>query len=323
MKKLLISLPLALAFALTPLASSAETFPSKTVRWVVPYPAGGGSDFMARTVTLALPELLGQPVIVENKPGGNGAVAVADIKRAPKDGHTIINVDNGILVFNPVLYKKLGYDPAVDLRPVTLLGSLPMILVAGPGTDAKTAKDFIAQVKAQPGKFNYGSAGAGSPQHMAMELLKKIAGLDMQHIAYKGSAPALGDLMGGQIPALMTDYAAGRSAIQAGSIRALAVASPERLGYLPDVPTFAELGLQDMNASAFVGVAVAAGTPDAAVLALQKAISGSLARPEVAKRYRDIGIEPVTFTPLQFEELVKTESTRWHKLIREQKISLD
>ena len=248
---------------------------------------------------------------------------MADIKRAPKDGHTIINVDNGILVFNPVLYKKLGYDPAVDLRPVTLLGSLPMILVAGPGTDAKTAKDFIAQVKAQPGKFNYGSAGAGSPQHMAMELLKKIAGLDMQHIAYKGSAPALGDLMGGQIPALMTDYAAGRSAIQAGSIRALAVASPERLGYLPDVPTFAELGLQDMNASAFVGVAVAAGTPDAAVLALQKAISGSLARPEVAKRYRDIGIEPVTFTPLQFEELVKTESTRWHKLIREQKISLD
>lgn len=323
MKKLLCSLPLAIAAVLAPSLASAETFPSKPVRWVVPYPAGGGSDFMARTLSIAMPGQLGQPVVVENKPGGNGAVAVADIKRAAKDGHTLLNVDNGILVFNPVLYKNLGYNPSADLRPVTLLGSLPLILVVGPGTDAKTAKEFIAQVKAQPGKFSYGSAGAGSPQHMAMELLKVTAGLDMQHIAYRGSAPALGDLMGGQIPAIMTDYAAGRGAIQGGTIRALAVASPERLSYLPNVPTFAELGLPAVQAAAFVGVAMGAGTPDSAVIAMQKAISASLAKPEVAQKYRDIGIEPVTFTPQQFEQLVQTESERWHKLIREQKISID
>lgn len=323
LKQLVFALPLALATLIAPLSATAQAFPSKPVRWVVPYPAGGGSDFMARTVAHALPAELGQPVVIDNKPGGNGAVAVSDIVRSPKDGHTLVNVDNGILVFNPVLYKNLGYNPARDLRPVTMMGRLPMILVVGPGSDAKDAKDFIAKMKAQPGKFSYGSAGAGSPQHMAMELLKKTAGLHMVHIPYRGSSPALSDLAGGQIPALMSDYPASSGFIKSGKARALAVAAPQRLSYLPDVPTFAELGLPEVEAVAFVGVSTGAGTPDHAVLAMQKAISAALSKPEVAQKYREAGIEPAMLTPQQFEQLVQAESTRWHPLMRQLSISLD
>lgn len=323
MKELLLSLSLALATTLVPHNVMAQSFPSKPIRWIVPYPAGGGSDFMARTVAQALSTELGQPVMVDNKPGGNGAVAVADIVRAPKDGHTLINVDNGILVFNPVLYKSLGYNPARDMNLVTLLGRVPMILLAGPGSDATDAKDFIAKAKAQPGKFSYGSAGAGSPQHMAMELLKKTAGLHMVHIPYRGSAPALADLVGGQIPVLMSDYAASNGFIKAGRIRPLAVANATRLSYLPDVPTFAELGLRGVEAAGLVGVAAPAGTPPAVILALQKSISTTLNQPAISKKYLDFGIEPVTYTPQQFEELIKNESVRWHQLVRELKITLD
>lgn len=322
-KQLILTLPLALATAFAPSPASAQTFPSKPVRWVVPYPAGGGSDFMARSVAHLLPAELGQPVLVDNKPGGNGAVAVSDVVRSPKDGHTLLNVDNGVLVFNPVLYKNLGYNPSRDLRPVTLLGMLPMILLVGPGSDAKTAKDFIAEAKANPGKISFGSAGAGSPQHMTMELLKKIAGLHMVHIPYRGSAPALSDLVGGQIPALMSDYPASMGFIKSGKARPLAVAGPKRLSYLPDVPTFAELGLAEVESAAFVGVAAAAGTPDAAVASMQKAISATLMKPEVTQKYRDAGIEPVVFTPQQFEQLIQTENKRWHQIIRQLNISLD
>lgn len=322
-KQLILSLPLAFAAVLAPSQASAQAFPSKPIRWVIPYPAGGGSDFMARAVAHVLPTELGQPVLVDNKPGGNGVVAVSDILRSPKDGHTLLNVDNGVLVFNPILYKSLGYNPERDLRPVTLMGRLPMILLVGPGSDAKDAKSFIAQAKAQPGKLSYGSAGAGSPQHMAMELLKKTAGLHMVHIPYRGSAPALSDLVGGQIPALMSDYPASSGFIKGGKVRPLAVASPERLSYLPDVPTFAEIGLADVQAAGFVGVAVAAGTPDQTVLSLQKAISATLVKPEVAQKYRDAGIEPVVFTPQQFEQMIQVENTRWHQIIRQLNISLD
>ncbi|HVR50143.1 MAG TPA: tripartite tricarboxylate transporter substrate binding protein [Pseudorhodoferax sp.] len=323
LKRLILCLPLALATALAPLQASAQAFPSKPVRWVVPYPAGGGSDFMARTVAHLLPTELNQPVVVDNKPGGNGAVAVSDVVRSAKDGHTLLNVDNGVLVFNPVLYKNLGYNPSRDLRPVTLLGMLPMILLVGPGSDAKTAKDFIAQAKANPGKLSFGSAGAGSPQHMTMELLKKIAGLHMVHIPYRGSAPALADLVGGQIPTLMSDYPASMGFIKSGKVRPLAVAGPKRLSYLPDVPTFAELGLAEVESAAFVGVAAAAGTPDAAVASMQQAIAATLVKPEVTQKYRDAGIEPVVFTPQQFGQMLEAENARWHQIIRQLNISLD
>lgn len=302
---------------------ASAPFPSKALRWIVPYPAGGGSDFMARVVGQPMSTAVGQSVMVDNKPGGNGAIAVADLLRSPVDGHTLINVDNGTLVFNPVLYRKLGYSPAKDLKLVTLLARAPMILVVGPGSDAKDAKDFIEKSRRNPGAQNFGSAGAGTPQHMAMEMLMHHAKLKMTHIPYKGSSPALGDLAGGQIPAVMSDYAAAGGFLQSGKLRALAVADSRRHPRLPDVPTFEELGLKGVEATALVGVAVHASTPDATVQALQKSIAQALLSPQTSAKYREVGIEPVGNTPQEFTQMIAAEVSRWHPLMRDLGITLD
>lgn len=303
--------------------AQAQAYPNKSIRWVVPYPAGGGSDFLARTIGQQLSTQIGQPVVVDNKPGGNTAIAASDVARASADGYTILSADNGTMVLNSALYAKLSYNPEKDLLPVTLMGKFPMILVAGPGSDAKDAKDFIAKAKAHPGSVSYGSAGAGSPHHLAMELLKVNAGLHMVHIPYRGAAPALADLAGGQIPAMMVDMAAGAGFIKGGKIRPLAVANPTRLPQLPDVPTFAELGLDKVEASAQVGVVAPAGTPADVVTALQKQIATAINQPAVKQKLIDFGIEPVGSTPKQYADLIKTETVRWHQLIKAQKITLD
>ena len=301
----------------------AQAYPSKTIRWLVPYPAGGGSDFLARTVGQQLSAQTGQPVVIENKPGGNTAIAAAEVARSPADGYTVLSADNGTMVFNSALYSRLAYNPEKDLLPVTLMGRFPMILVAGPGSDAKDAKDFIAKAKARPGAISYGSAGAGSPHHLAMELLKVRAGLHMVHIPYRGAAPALSDLAGGQVAVMMVDLAAGAAFLKAGKIRALAVANATRLPQLPDVPTFAELGFKDVEAAAQVGIVAPAGTPAEVASALQKQVAAAIAQPAVRQRLVDFGVEPVGNTPQQYAELLRNEVARWHKVIREQKISLD
>ncbi len=304
-------------------AALAQAFPSKPIRWVVPYPAGGGSDFLARTVGQQLSTQVNQQVLVDNKPGGNTAIAASEVARAPADGYTILSADNGTMVFNTALYAKLSYDPDKDLRPVTLMGKFPMILVAGPGSTARDAKDFIAQAKAKPGSISYGSAGAGSPHHLAMELLKVSAGLHMVHIPYRGAAPALTDVAGGQIPAMMVDLAAGNAFIKGGKVRPLAVANATRLPQLPNVPTFAELGFKDVEASAQVGVVAPATTPPEVVNALRTQIAAAIEQPAVKQKLVDFGIEPVANTPQQYADFIRSEVVRWHKLIKVQKISLD
>ena len=310
------------AIPLTGLAQSTG-YPSKSIRWVVPYPAGGGSDFLARTISQQLAVQMKQSILIDNKPGANTAIAAADVAHAPADGHTILSADNGTMVFNPALYAKLSYSPEKDLVPVTLMGKFPMILVVGPASDAKDAKDFIRKAKAKPGSVNYGSAGAGSPHHLAMELLKVHAGLFMVHIPYRGAAPALTDLAGGQIPAMMVDLAAGAAFIKSGKIRALAVASPVRLAQLPDVPTFAELGFKNVEAAALVGVVAPAGTPTDVVNSLQKQLAEAINHASVRQKLIDFGIEPVANTPAQYSELLRSETTVWHKIIKQQNISLD
>jgi tripartite-type tricarboxylate transporter receptor subunit TctC len=314
----LIALPL-----IAPAASMAQNFPSKPVRWVVPYAAGGGSDFLARTIGQTWSTTVSQPVLVDNKPGGNTALGAAEVARSPADGYTVLSADNGTLVFNPVLYKSLSYNPDKDLAPVTLMGRFPMILVVGPGSTATTAKQFIAEAKAKPGGVNYASAGAGSPHHLAMELLKSEAGLFMVHAPYRGAGPALADVAGGQVPAMMVDMAAGAGFIKGGKVRALAVANPTRLPQLPDVPTFAELGYKNVEAAALVGMMVPAGTPPATIAALNTQVVAAMNDPAVHKRLVDFGVEPVGNSPAQFAALLKTESVKWHKLIRDLKITLD
>ncbi|SNS99682.1 Tripartite-type tricarboxylate transporter, receptor component TctC [Noviherbaspirillum humi] len=323
MKKLISACLLGLPMLLTAASAGAQAFPSKPIRWIVPYPAGGGSDFLARTIGQQVSAQVGQPVIVDNKPGGNTAIAAAETARAAPDGYTVLSADNGTMVFNTALYSKLIYNPQKDLVPVTLMGRFPMILVVGPGSDAKDAKDFIAKAKAKPGSISYGSAGAGSPHHLAMELLKVNAGLHMVHIPYRGAAPSLSDVAGGQIPAMMVDMAAGAGFIKGGKIRALAVANPTRLPQLPDVPTFAELGYKNVEAAALVGMVAPAATPADVVNTLQKQVAAAINQPAVKQRLIDFGVEPVGSTPQQFADLLQSEIVRWHKVIKDQKISLD
>ena len=313
----------AFAALTTPAAVFAQSYPAKPIRWVVPYPAGGGSDFLARTISQQLATQVGQQVLVDNKPGGNTAIAASEVARSAPDGYTVLSADNGTMVFNSALYSKLSYNPEKDLVPVTLMGRFPMILVVSPQSDVRDAKDFVAKAKAAPGRVNYGSAGAGSPHHLAMELLKVNAGLHMVHIPYRGAAPALTDLAGGQISAMMVDLAAGAGFIKGGKVRPLAVANPTRLAQLPDVPTFAELGFKGVEAAAQVGIVAPAGTPADVVAALQKQVAAVIAQPAVRQKLVDFGIEPVASTPQQYSDLNRAEVQRWHKLIRDQKISLD
>ena len=322
MKKLIAGCLLALPL-LAPTLAQAQAYPSKPIRWVVPYPAGGGSDFLARTIGQTLSTQVGQPVMVDNKPGGNTAIGASDVARSPADGYTMLSADNGTMIFNSALYKSLSYSPTKDLAPVTLMGRFPMILVVGPAVTAKDAKAFIAQIKASPDGVNYGSAGAGSPHHLAMELLKVEAGLKMTHAPYRGAAPALADVAGNQIPAMMVDMAAGAGFIKGGKVRPLAVANAKRLPQLPDVPTFAELGFKNVEAAALVGMVVPAATPQATVDALNKRVVAAIHEPAVKQKLIDFGVEPVGSTQAEFASLIQSETPRWHKLIKDLHITLD
>jgi tripartite-type tricarboxylate transporter receptor subunit TctC len=324
MKKLLALLIAGLAALAGASAVQAQAaYPAKPIRWIVPYPAGGGSDFLARTIGNQLATDVAQPVLIDNKAGGNTAIAAAETARAAPDGYTVLSADNGTLVFNPVLYRNLSYNPTRDLAPVTLMGRFPMVLIVGPASNAKDAKDFIAQAKAQPGKISFASAGAGSPHHLAMELLKQQAGLHMVHIPYRGAAPALADVAGGQLAAMMTDVAAGSAFIKGGKVRPLAVANAKRLPQLPDVPTFAELGIPNVEAAALVGLVAPAATPPEVIASLQKSVAAAIRNPAVNKKLMDFGVEPVGSSSAEFAALIASESTRWHKLIRDLKIFLD
>ncbi|MDH6593647.1 tripartite-type tricarboxylate transporter receptor subunit TctC [Variovorax sp. TBS-050B] len=323
MKKHFLRCIAALSLVAAAAGAGAQTYPVKPIRWLVPYAAGGGSDFLARTVAQTLSTQVGQPVLVDNKPGGNTALAAAETARAPADGYTVLSADNGTLVFNPALYKSLSYNPTKDLTPVTLMGKFPMILVVGANSGIASAKDFIAKAKAKPGDLSYASAGAGSPHHLAMELLKVEAGLFMVHVPYRGAAPALADVAGGQLPAMMVDLAAGAGFIKGGKVRALAVANPTRLPQLPDVPTFAELGYKNVEAAALVGVVVPSATPAEVVNTLNRQLVAAINEPSVRTRMIDFGVEPVANTSAQYAALLKSETVRWHKLIRDLKITLD
>ncbi|XAK01722.1 tripartite tricarboxylate transporter substrate binding protein [Vandammella animalimorsus] len=302
--------------------SAAADWPSQSLRWLVPYPAGGGSDFLARTIGQSLSTRIDQAVVVENKPGGNTGIAASEAARAAADGHTMVSADNGTLVFNPALYQKLVYD-VKDLAPVTLMGRFPMILVTSPELPAKDLAEFTALVKNSANGFNYASAGAGSPHHLAMELFRTQAKLDMTHAPYRGAAPALSDVASGQVPAMMVDLAAGAGFIRSGKVRPLAVAHSQRLAQLPEVPTFAELGLQGVEAAALVGLAVPAATPKDTIAALNRAVVETIRDPQVEKKLIEFGIEPVGNTPEEYAALLESETTRWHQLIRELGISLD
>lgn len=300
----------------------ADNYPSRPIRWIVPYAAGGGSDTLARMIAPEVSKRLGQSIVVENKPGAASAIAAAEVARSAPDGYTIFSADNGTLVYNPALYKKLAYNPK-EFRPVSLLARSPLILVVGPGSKAQSVKELFEFIKSQPGKISHASAGPGSPHAMAMELVKARAGLDMIHVPYRGGAPALQDVAAGQVPMTMTDFSSAAGMIETGKIRALAVANDKRMAQLPNLPTFDELGQPGIYAEAFAGVVVPAATPNDVVAKLEKAVSESVNDPAIRKRLIEIGQEPVGGMAEQFTAVLNREVPRWHKLIKDLNMTLD
>ena len=222
-------------------ASAADSYPSRPARWIVAYPAGGGSDVLARTVGEQLSKELGQPVVVDNRPGGATIIGAEAVARAPADGYTVLSADNGTLIFNTALFRSLPYDPVKDFAPVGLMARFPLLLAVNPSSGYASAKDLVEAMRKEPGKVSYASPGVGSPHHLAMEMLKQRAKFDATHVAYKGMAPAIQDVVGGQLPLIIVDTAAGGAMIKAGKLKVLATFSKTRLPSMPDVPTLMDL----------------------------------------------------------------------------------
>lgn len=302
--------------------SAQSDYPNKPISWIVAYPAGGGSDFLARTVANRLSKQLGQSIVIENRPGAATIVGAQAASRAAPDGYTIFTADNGSLVFNPALYSNLPYKTS-DFAAVGLMARFPLILVSNTSTGYATAKAVIDDAKANPQKISYASPGAGGPHHLAMELLKNQAGIEAQHIAYKGAAPAVQDLVSGQIPVMMLDTATAFAHLKGGKIKPLAVASAARLPQLPDVPTFKELGYAGVEVYAWQGLVVPAATPAAIRQKLSEELVKTMADPETKKLLTDFGLEVVSSDSKQMTTYIESETKIWHRLIRDSGIKLE
>jgi tripartite-type tricarboxylate transporter receptor subunit TctC len=313
----------ALAVMGLPALAVAQAYPAKPIRLVVPYPPGGGTDFFARTVSAKLADVLGQQVIVENKPGASTIIGAESVAKSPPDGYTLLLGDTGTYAVNPTLYRQLSYDPVKDFEPVTLTGRFALLLVANPAANINSVNDLVALAKSKPGTLNYASPGPGSPHHLAMELFKQRTGADLVHVPYKGAAPAVQDLIGGQIPVMFLDLAAGGPLIRAGKVKALAVAAPKRIAPLPDVPTIAESGIDGFEAWAWQGIVVPAKTPPDVVARIGDAYRKAIGDSAVRQKIVEAGIDPLESTPQQLVDYIASERAKWAKVIAEGNIKVE
>jgi tripartite-type tricarboxylate transporter receptor subunit TctC len=302
--------------------SFAQSFPSKSLRIVVPFP-GGITDVLARMLSPKMGEALGQPVVVENKPGGSGQIGALEVIRAPADGHTLFLGHIGTHAINPHIFAKLNYDPEHDFAPVTLLMTVPNLLVVHPSVPASSVRELIAHVKAQPGALSYASPGSGSSGHLAAELFKSLAGVNIVHVPYKGAAPALQDLMGGQVQLLFDTLAQALPQAKAGRVRALAVTSLKRQGVAPDIATMDEQGFSGWETGPWFGVFLRAGTAEPVLRKVHLEAVKALNAPEVRDRLVAQGANPVGNTPEEFAAFIRAESARWGKVVRDAGIRAD
>lgn len=304
-------------------AADAQSWPSKPVRWVLGFPPGGGTDFVARLVAAELSRSLGQTVVVENRPGAGGIIGAEAAARAAPDGYTLWTGDNGTLVLNPLLYRKLPYE-AKDFAPVGFLARFPLILAVNPGVHpVATVQELVALARQQPGRINFASPGPGSPHHLAMELLRVRTGMDIVHVPYKGGPPAMQDLLGGQVGAMFSDTPTGMPHVRAGKIRALAVADPQRNPALPGVPTMVEAGVADFVVLAWQALMVPAATPAEIVARLARELGTLMRAPEVTRRLREAALEPMSGGPEEVAALIRSETATWGEVIRLRGIRLD
>jgi len=302
--------------AMVPLAAGAQaSFPDKPIKFVVPVPAGGVTDLVARVLAAGLTTRLGQPVIVENRAGASGIPAAEYVAHAKPDGYTLFVGTIGTLSVNQAIFRNLPYDVDRDFTPVSLVAAAPTILVVNPALPVHSVQELIAYGKAHPGKLNYASFGNGTSSHLAGELFKSLAGVDAVHVPYKGNAPAMTDLLGGRVDMLFDNIITSLPFIKDHRLRALAVTAPSRSNLVPDVPTMAEAGLPGQEISGWLGIVAPAGTPPDIVEMLSKAMATELHLPEVQKKI--VGTETVGSTPEQFGAFLRLERSKWNKLVKE------
>ena len=312
MRKLLAAAVLT-AFAAA--ASAQANYPNKTIRMIVPFPAGGPTDIVARAVAQKMTDSMGQPVVIDNRGGSGGNLGTDIVAKATPDGYTLLMAIVGHAV-NQTLYSKLPYDPIKDFIPITKTGAATIILSAHPSVGVKSIKDLIALAKAKPGQLNFGSPGTGTPHHLAGELLKTMAGIDLIHVPYKGAAPAIGDLLGGQVNTAIVSLPAVLPHVRSGKIVALGITSATRSGVAPDVPTFAESGLGGYDLENWYGLMAPARTPKPIIDKLNRETVRALQLPDVKERLHGQGFEIRTSTPEEFAAYLKTEIVKWAKIVK-------
>ncbi len=297
--------------------------PTRPIRFVVPFPAGGATDVVARVLAERLQDALGQPVVVENRTGAGGNIGVENVVRSAPDGTTLLMGTTGTLTVNPHLYASLGFDPLRDLAPVSMAFTTDHVLIVNPQVAAQTAQDFLALVRARPGALSYGSAGSGSSTHTVPELFKLAARVDIAHVPYRGSAPALNDLVAGTVQVMLDQIPSAIGQIQGGRVRALAVTGARRSPLLPDVPTLAEIGLPEAQATSWGAVMAPGGTPAPIVLRVNAAIREALALATVRERLAAAGADGVSSTPDQLAAFLREESAKWARVVREARITVN
>jgi len=316
---------LVFAFAATVISASAiaQNWPDNTVTVVVPWPAGGPSDIAARPLAKGLTTELKQSFVIDNRGGGGGNIGTAAVTRAKPDGQTLLITSSAPIVINPSLYKKMAFEPAKDLTPVTNLLRAPLVLVAHPSVPANNLKELIAYIQSKKGQFSYASSGNGTPQHMTGELFRGVTKLDMVHVPYKGSAPAISDLLGGHIPMMFDSTIAIMPHIKSGKVKPIAISGNKRSPLLPGVPTFAEAGFPAIESYAWYGLFVPANTPKAVVNKINIESQKIMKSPDFQRVLTDTGTEYVGDTPENFAKFVAAETQKWSKVVKDSGATVD
>ena len=316
---------LLLALAAGTVASSAfaQAWPAKPIRIVVPFPPGGGTDTIARETSQRVAAATGWTFVIDNKPGAGGNLGVDSVAKAPADGHTLVLGQTSNLAINPTLYAKMPYDAQKDLAPIVLLANAPLVMVTGTGTPYKTLADAVNAAKAKPGTLNFASPGNGTVAHLTSEMFQKAAGIDTQHVPYKGAAQALTDVISGTVDLYMSSVPTLIGQIKNGKLRPLAVTSAKRVDDLPNVPTIVESGYKGFDAVTWFGLLAPAGTPKDVIAKLNAEFNKALQNPELRKKLGDEGADPAGGTPEQFAALIKDEIPRWGKVVKESGAKVD
>lgn len=303
-------------FMATPFQAQAQDYPNKPVRMVVPYPPGGASDVVARLIGQHMSNTLGQPVVIDNRAGANGMIALQHVAQSAPDGYTLLMTNVGPSAINPIIYSKISYDPVKDFAPISLTHMVPLMLVVNPASGINSVAELIARAKATPGILSYGTGGTGTAGHLAMELFMSNAGIKMERISYKGDGLALNDMLGGHITAMFTTVISGEQHVQSGKLKALAVTTSKRLAAKPDLPTVAELGMPGFEAVSWGGIMAPANTPRPAIARLHAEITRVLKLPDVVERLAKVGAETMSSTPEEFQAYLLAEIGKWSRIAK-------